>query len=127
MSGLKTFNYDTVKYLNENLLKNKQSFMGKELSVLINNLEIPVKNYFIGEKFDQPKSVPEITLIFTEIEKLLKDKQREKHKLVTIVWQQPIVKDSTFQLLKATKGVWSKEAYEFYKRRLIKDIIMAER
>lgn len=127
MVDLAAFDYDTAQYLNENLIKNKQLFVNRELSVLIGKLEIPVKSYFIGEKFNQPKFVPEMTLVFTDFGKLLNDKRQEKYKLVTIIWQDPISKDSTFELLLKTKGVWSEQAYEFYKNHLIKDIRMVER
>lgn len=127
ISGLKSFDNDTVQYLNENFKKQKQFFVHKELTVLVDSLGIPIKSYLIGEKFNQPDSVSEITLVFTDMSRLILDRQHEKYKLMKIIWQRSISLDSTLKVLNRTKGIWDKEAYEFYKNCIIKDIIMVEK
>lgn len=120
------FENDTIKYLFTNVIQQKKFFVDKKLLFLIDNLEIPVENYLIGSNFNQPDSIPSITLLFTNMNSFFVNKKEKKYILLNIEWVKPVDKKSSVDLMNKTKGRWTDEAYNFYKDRLVKDITTVE-
>ncbi|GEM_PF-3530404 len=120
--SLASFKNDTIAYLRTNIYQQKKFFIGKKLEVLLDSLEIDVQNYFINDNPNKPDLFEDILILHSSAKDLLKNHGKEK--LIQIFWSKPVDADSTYSLIKKTKGVWTNEAYAFYKDRIIKDIKM---
>ena len=122
MRSLASFENDTIAYLQTNIYQQKQFFIGKKLEVLLDSLQLDVQNYLINNNPNKPDLFEDILLLHSSIKSLLKNHEKEKQKIIQIFWSKPVDADSTYSLIKKTKGVWTNEAYAFYKDRIIRDI-----
>ena len=113
---------DTLAYVRTSIIDRKSEYIGKELKVLLNDLELPINNYLIGLsnlrgistdirfKF-YPKNVVE-----------LKKQAKIDPVILVIIWETPLPLDIVDPMVLKSKGVWTNEEQEYYSKQKVKDI-----
>lgn len=117
---------DTLSYAKD-VIANKEKYINKELSVLLNDLKIPVKSYsIINSRFDV---IDGITLSFddriTSNRKQAQDDDAKKPGFLHITWKTPIpaAKHNEIMQKSTSKGNWQAAEQEFYPKQIIGDIL----
>lgn len=122
--ALKKYNGDTLGYVQQNFIDNKSKYIGKELNILLSDLEIPVKSCLISSSTRNVKDMPETYLQFYSPTESTK-RRYSKHRPVDIIiiWSQPLPIDSGIFLIKKNKLVWTEEERKYFGKQIIGDIL----
>ncbi|MET4083434.1 hypothetical protein ABIB40_003405 [Pedobacter sp. UYP30] len=123
---LKNFKQDTLEYLKENFVINKQSYINKPFKVLLDSLKLPIFKYYNGvPSYDsRTDDVPAIYLnIFSDVPEKMKNGTNPG--ILLISFNRLIPADSAYGLIKVTHLKWKRDAVKFYQNRLVKNIQMA--
>ncbi|RYE24911.1 MAG: hypothetical protein EOP45_05305 [Sphingobacteriaceae bacterium] len=118
-----SFDKDTASYIKYNFIERKQAYLNKNINVLIEDTEVPVKYYTDGGSAKYVDSIPYIYLKFYRAD--VTDRKIIEKKDPTILVIHLVTSLSTNvtgPLLRKIHGVWTKEAKEFYGEQKIKDI-----
>jgi hypothetical protein len=116
---------DTLGYVND-IVANRDKYINKELSVLINDLKVPVKSYAIINS--RPTYVEGIRVSFddrvTTIRKQAQDDETKKAGILNIMWKIPIPAEKHKEIMEksTSKGEWQSAEQEFYSKQIIRDI-----
>jgi hypothetical protein len=119
---------DTLSYL-KTFIDNKQNYINKELSVLLNDLNMPVLSYITsGSDIDRTIS-PSITISFlsrkeSSIRRFRKPHSAEKLFFLVIDWKTPLKIDDINSLMLLSKGEWLNGEKEFFGKQIVGDIRM---
>ena len=117
---------DTLAYVRTSIIDRKSEYIGKELNILLNDLELPINNYLIGSSNLRGIS-PDIGLQFYPKNVVnLKIEKRIDPVILNIVWETPLPKDVVLPILLKSKGIWTNEAQEYYGKQIIKDIVLTD-
>ncbi|NRS87716.1 uncharacterized protein YceK [Flavobacterium sp. 7E] len=115
---------DTLAYVRTSIIDRKSEYIGKNLNVLLNDLELPINNYLIGSSQIRGIS-PDIALQFYPKNVLeLKRQATIDPVILNIVWETPLPKDEVLPILLKSKGVWTNEEKEYYGKQKVKDILL---
>ena len=115
---------DTLAYVRTSIIDRKSEYIGKELNILLNDLELPINNYLIGSSNLRGIS-PDIGLQFYPKNVVnLKIEKRIDPVILNIVWETPLPKDVVLPILLKSKGVWTNEEQEYYGKQIVKDIVL---
>lgn len=116
---------DTLSYAKE-IIANKDKYINKELSVLLNDLKISVKSYsIINSRFDVVKG---IMLSFDDriitSRKQAQDDDTKKPGLLQIIWKTPIPAAKHNEIIQksTSKGEWQAAEQEFYPKQIVGNI-----
>ena len=113
---------DTLAYVRTSIIDRKSKYIGKELNVLLNDLELPINNYTIGGSNLRGIS-PSLSLKFYPKNVLeLKRQAKIDPVILVIIWETPLSKDDILPILLKSKGVWTNEEQEYYGKQKVKDI-----
>jgi hypothetical protein len=113
---------DTLAYVRTSIINRKSKYIGKELKVLLNDLELPINNYTIGGSNLRGIS-PSLSLEFYPNNVLeLKRQARIDPVILVIIWETPLSKDDILPILLKSKGVWTNDEQEYYGKQKVKDI-----
>ncbi len=113
---------DTLAYMRTSIIDRKSKYIGKELNVLLNDLELPINNYTIGGSNLRGIS-PSLSLKFYPKNVLeLKRQAKIDPVILVIIWETPLSKDDILPILLKSKGVWTNEEQEYYGKQKVKDI-----
>lgn len=121
--NLKGFKNDSLGYLRENFIANKQYYTKKKLGVLLNNLELPIENYYVSLSND-PTLSDGIMIVFDDKKAFLSNKKMGKYVLLNISWETLLDEKIVFDLVRSSKTKWTNEVNDFYKDKVVKDINM---
>jgi hypothetical protein len=118
---------DTLNYV-KSIIANKDKYINKELSILLNDLKIPVKSYSPGISANNRYVSPNITFSFDDMQ-TTNSKQDQTHGLsnpvyLTIAWKTPLSKEETSAALsKSTNaGNWGPVEEGYYSKQIVGDI-----
>ena len=124
---LKTFKgttNDTLAYMRTSIIDRKSEYIGKELKVLLNDLELPINNYTTAGSNLRGIS-PRLSLKFypKNVEEL-KRQARIDPVILNIVWETPLPLDITDPMMFKNQGIWTNEEQEYYGKQIVKDIVL---
>ncbi len=113
---------DTLAYVRTSIIDRKSEYIGKELKVLLSDLELPINNYTIGGSNLRGIS-PSLSLNFYP-ENVVELKRQAKIDpvILVIVWEIPLPKDVVLPMALKSKWVWTNEEQEYYGKQKVKDI-----
>ena len=115
---------DTLAYMRTSIIDRKSKYIGKELNILLNDLELPIHSYLIGLSNLRGIS-PGISLKFYPKNVVeLKRQARIDPVILNIVWETPLPLDIVNPMLIKSKGVWTNEEQEYYGKQIVKDIVL---
>jgi hypothetical protein len=121
--GYKTlynFKNDTLQYLKFNLIERKNTYVGEELDVLLNDLEVPVKSYMYSPGSDL--KVHSIVLMLDDYNTSLKKKYDNKKPIVLIVsFDTPVDIDEMNAMKSNNSFDWTSKQEGFYGKMIVKD------
>lgn len=104
---------------------NKQKYVGKEFRVLLNDLDIPVKSYYIGKMFQKNYSNG-ISISLddwgTTLNKERGVRGAKNPVELFIEWDKPILRSGIEAALTRAAGDWRPEEEKFYSKLIVKDI-----
>ncbi|MBD0726714.1 hypothetical protein B6A10_16205 [Flavobacterium sp. L1I52] len=124
LNTFKNTTNDTLAYVRTSIINRKSEYIGKELNVLLNDLELPIKRYLIGSSHTRGIS-PDITFEFYPDNVInLKEKNRIDPVILNIVWKTPLPKDIVLPMKIKNKNLWTNEEQEYYGKQIIKDIVL---
>ncbi|MFH6991796.1 hypothetical protein [Flavobacterium sp. FlaQc-48] len=122
---LDKFEGDTLKYLQTNfLIKSKDFYKGKPLSILLNDLEIEVKAYSGAAGWDLNYSKSLSLNCYTRKQKKLKIKEKKNPLVLIVDWEVPLPQEKVVELLRKNDVRWTEEEKKYYGQHIIKDIEM---
>ncbi|MBD0726713.1 hypothetical protein B6A10_16200 [Flavobacterium sp. L1I52] len=115
---------DTLAYMRTSIISRKNKYIGKELNVLLNDLELPINNYAIGTSRAVGKDKSHsISLYFYPNNVVnLKRENRIDPVILHIYWETPLPKEMVLPILSKSKGIWTNDEKEYYGKQIIKDI-----
>lgn len=106
---------DTLNYIKENFIKNKEKYIGKELGTLLSDLKIPIKRFNA------------FGTIAKSINLEFNDGNAPKKLTMEITWKTSLTqKDIQEHYLKITHSQWQEEIRIYYSKLLIGDINIKE-
>jgi hypothetical protein len=115
---------DTLAYVRTSIIDRKKEYIGKELNLLLNDLELPIKRYLIGSSHLRGIS-PDITFEFYPNNVVnLKEKNKIDPVILNIVWETPLPKDIVLPMKIKNKNIWTNEEQEYYGKQIVKDIVL---
>ncbi|WP_017257909.1 hypothetical protein [Pedobacter arcticus] len=122
---LSHFNGDTLKYLTTNFTSHKEFYQGKGLNVLLQDLELPVKEFKTGVNARDINISPGLSLKFynRDIEEK-KIKERKNPLVLYVIWQIPLPEDDVTSIIRTTHGYWNNQANNYFRQFKIKEIGM---
>lgn len=122
---LPNFNGDTLKYLTTNFLKQKEFYQGKELNVLLQDLELPVKEFTTGVSAIDINISPSLSLNFYKRDiKESKIRDKKNPLVLYVIWQIPLPEKDVTSIIRTTHGYWDYEANNYFRQFKIKEIGM---
>ena len=113
---------DTLAYVRTSIINRKSKYIGKELKVLLNDLELPINNYTTAGSNLRGIS-PRLSLKFypKNVEEL-KRQARIDPVILVIVWETPLPLDIIDPMMFKSQGKWTNEEQEYYGKQKVKDI-----
>ena len=115
---------DTLAYVRTSIINRKSEYIGKELNILLNDLELPINNYLIGSSNLRGIS-PDISFKFYPKNVVeLKRQARIDPFILTIVWETPLPKDVVLPMKIKNQNIWTDEEQEYYGKQKVKDIVL---
>ncbi len=125
LSTFKGTTNDTLAYVRTSIINRKSEYIGKELNILLNDLELPINYYLIGSSNLKGIS-PSLTLYFYP-KNVVNIKRHNKIDPVifTIVWETPLSnKEELFTMKFKNQNIWTTEEQEYYGKQKVKDIVL---
>ena len=118
--GLKEFNNDTAKYIEQRIISKRNCYEGQPLDSLLKDLP-KIINYANG---DSPRNVSiyDATVLYFASHRAVMDKLEQKKfpMVLTITWATPLNNNDLPALgLKIGGGEWTETAYKYYKNKII--------
>ena len=125
LSSFKGTTNDTLAYMRTSIIDRKSEYIGKELNILLNDLELPINYYLIGSSNLRGIS-PSLTLYFYPKNVVdIKRHNRIDPVIFTIVWETPLPnKEELFTMKFKNKNIWTNEEQEYYGKQKVKDIVL---
>lgn len=122
--ALSKFQSDTLGYIQNNFINNKQKYIGKDLNTLLRDLEIPVRSYTWAISYKEPSTTPSITLNFYPKDLVTKKLNRsDKPVDLIITWKPALPQDTVLKMVRANKSAWTKTEADYYGKQIIGDIL----
>ncbi|HVX26930.1 MAG TPA: hypothetical protein VHB70_11345 [Parafilimonas sp.] len=107
---------DSIGYLNE-IVANKQKYINKQLSVLLNDLKLQAKFYFLSSRSKKRKA-NSIYIWFDSIPLL-----GNTTKALIIVWTSPLsIDDEISETFVGYQGKWTDSVQKYFGKQVVKDI-----
>lgn len=122
--SIKELKGDTLSYLNKNFIDNKSNYIGKELNVLLNDLELKIEDCYPSIVPNNRYITPELSLSFETITSAyLKEKNGKKTCRLHIVFEKPMQSDTVHQFMRETNYYgWTDSHKRFFGNQIIKDV-----
>ncbi len=122
---LQQFNGDTVAYLKENFIQNKQQYIHNKLDSLLKNLGIPVISYDYHIQFSDHRYSAGISFSFYSGNQFTIMAAAQKQLVITVLWDIPVLMDSAIFFGEKSNSSWLKGDRDYYKNKTIKDILLS--
>jgi hypothetical protein len=118
---------DTAAYI-KSMVNNKDKYIGKPLGLLLDDLKIPPKSYFIEYSRQNVKIVPSIEIFFddekTTSRKIENIDGLDNPVILQIIWQPPVLSSNAREVRQknSSNGNWQAPEQEFYSKQIVCDI-----
>jgi hypothetical protein len=117
---------DTLTYVRTSIIGRKNKYIGKELNVLLNDLELPVRTYLIGLSNKKGLS-PSLTLEFYPRNVMEIKRQNKIDPVILVIeWEKPLPLSIADSLMVKNKAIWTKEEKEYFGKQKVKDIVLTD-
>ena len=124
---LKEFNGDTLAFVQQSILDRKEYYVGKELNVLLKDLQIPIKYYSF---YPAPVNIYKVYDTYLTIRNYKEeDDYVSKGKdpiSLAIRWTPPLDANALDFVPKKEKGVWSKKVQDYLGKQIVGDIVKTD-
>ena len=121
---LRKFNGDTAGYIRVNFKENKDRYIGKELGILLKDLQVPVKSYLFAP-VPHKDSVHSISLSFySRNESERRSDGPEEVVNVIPIFQTMLPLKEMLTLARKNKTEWTKEEQRYFEHVIIKDVVI---
>ncbi len=108
-------------YTNTKIIIQKNRYLHKPLSFLLNNLPIEATSYTYGVGVDT-KFSSDIYLFFNDGTTNCERDEVNELTSIWVKWKTPLPLDSVINLISKTRGGWIEADKEFFQKQIIKDI-----
>ena len=113
---------DTLSYIRESIIAQKSKYTNKVLSVLLNDLKIPVASYVFGVG-NSIYSVDYITLSFENMDAHIQRVIANSiPPLVIVKFSKPLPMDSVLKISGLSHGQWLSREKEYYGNKIVGDL-----
>lgn len=113
---------DTVAYIKENFIQNKEKYIGKNIGILLNDLELPILKYNLGLD-ENLKDFYFISFRFFNDITIENRKEKKKDPLIiNIFLDKPVDINFPLSLSRKNKQQWMQDEADFWDKQKIKDI-----
>lgn len=117
---LERMNNDTVRYIKEQIIAQKNLYIGKPLDSLLKDLPMQPKRYINTPV--KPGIYPS-TYLFLYMRENERIAQKKNPLNLVIKWETPLTKNElTNATLKTVSDKWSEVVYNFFRNRIISDL-----
>jgi hypothetical protein len=124
---LSRYEKDIVKYIKENFLKNKKSYIDKEMSYFLDNLEIPIYKFTSSIGYPPNSVYSHISIKFyNDVTIANKVKNKEERIVMVISFNPPLQPNIIEPIMQEAKGKWTKEVHQFFGKQKVKNIEIVE-
>jgi hypothetical protein len=124
--SLKHFKSDTLKFIENSILKRKEYYIGKEMNILLKDLDIPIKKYLTGISSKRVEDPGLYINIFDNHQQVAKIKNKSNPIQISILWKTPLPREETSKLIKSSQLNWTEEVAKYYGKQIIGDIGIVE-
>jgi hypothetical protein len=122
-ASVKEVGNDTLDYLTKKFVDRKNLYINKELNVLLNDLSIPVKQYYYSTNFKKANISESVGLVFynrSEIDQ--KHQQHANPMIINIIWKTPLPLTDGFDAFTVAHCAWTEEVKNYYGKQIAGDI-----
>lgn len=116
---------DTLAYMQSEIISKKEKYLNKELSILLNDMKIPIKSYTRSIAPNNRYIVPSISLSFNNSNETSYRIMvfHDNPVIVWVKWATPLPADSVSLLLikSKNKGEWEESERQYYGKQIVKD------
>ena len=114
---------DIIQYLQTDIINNKNKYLGRELSVLLNEMRLPVRSYYPTESYTKKYTRSEIMLSFFSRAQTEHGLFKQNKLLaISITFSNPLPSKITRNLFKAGNGKWLGKDANYYRQQIISNI-----
>jgi hypothetical protein len=127
--SLTDFKGDTLKYLTYNLIERKNVYLGKPLSLLINDLDPGVKSSAYSPYWDsnnQQDKVNHVTLYLDESNTVLVKLYKKKKPIAITITIEPAILLKTVEDSDLSKSNWGTKDFAFWGKYIVKDVYVGQ-
>ncbi|GGI25205.1 hypothetical protein [Pedobacter mendelii] len=120
---LSSYSGDTSLYIIENFVTNQAFYKQKPLNVLLNRLEVPIKDFVYGSDTDDHEYTTHVSITAyqnAEIER--KVKLKKEPAILVIYWTKSVKILEVTQVVRKNQGVWNKDLADFFGEQVIDHI-----
>jgi hypothetical protein len=119
------FTGDTLQYIENAIINNKQLFIGKPLNTLLDSLQLEVRSYNYGAVPINNKITDVIGLSFVSAkESLDRMLSNNKNVFLSAIWETPLPLDTVIALTRKTHSEWTPEAKAYFGSHVIKELVV---
>jgi hypothetical protein len=120
---LDSFRGDTAKFVETNLANRKALYENQKMAVLIKDLSLPVRSYYLERSHVDPATTPKMVVFYSDVaaHHLSMYSQKDDFALV-ITWEKPQPTAVTKPLYKAGDGSWLQAENDYYGECVVKDV-----
>ena len=115
---------DTLAYVRTSIIDRKSEYIGKELNVLLKDLELPIRSYSTGSSNLRGISPSSTFYFYSKNVVDVKTYNRIDPVILTIVWEIPLPLDIVIPMWLKNKNMWTNEEQEYYGKQKVKDIVL---
>ena len=116
------FKGDSLNYLTNNFIDNKQKYIGKKLNVLLNDLEFEVKSYIPQTSNSNINMYSGIYLSFYNSDNTtISITQNRKMFNLSITWENMVPRKEMDKLMLEDKNDWDKKLKKFFGQHIVGD------
>ena len=117
---------DTLLYVQTKILDRKEYYIGKKFEVLLNDLNIPIKDYMYSPNFNNIKKVS--STIFEIYDGFQTTHKLEKGEIpvnIIVTWQNPLDAYELDKLIidRTKRGQWTPEKEAYFKEQIVGDVV----
>jgi hypothetical protein len=120
---LTKYNGDTTRFMVDNFITNKQNYLNKPFSNLIDDIQLPVFDYIQGSSAHNTEISPFIILKFNKpTEEDNKISQNKLPLTLIVQWGNPVSMKEVNDLIKNNNYKWTKEVKDYFNKQNVGDI-----
>ena len=122
---LEAFNGDTLHFVRTSILERKGAYIGKELNVLLQDMQIPIVKYFNSVTSGNTNITPGVYInIYSNAVQEIKKKSKINPISIYVKFASPLPSVETNKLVVKSQLNWTPEVAEYYGKQIVGDVGM---